>query len=117
VWLTNSGASFHITSHRYWFSMFEKYYGGIVYLGDNSTLNIVGHGRVLTRFPGGEVKGRNGVLHVLGLARNVLSVSKLNDVGVQLVFSNKVCKLVQGAMALAKGVRVGTLFSLDACTI
>jgi hypothetical protein len=57
-------------------------------------------------------------LHILGLAHETYyQVSTLNDVGVQVVFSNKGCKMVQGAMVLTKGVHVGTLFQLDACTI
>ena len=39
----------------------------------------------------------------------------LNDVGVQVVFSKEGCKMIRGAMVLAKGTRRGTLFQLDAC--
>ena len=42
VWLIDSGASFHMTSHRDWFSKYEEFDGGKVYLGDNSHLNIIG---------------------------------------------------------------------------
>ena len=54
-------------------------------------------------------------MHIPGLARNLLSVSMLNDVGVQVVFSKDGCKMMRGAMVLAKGTRRGTLFQLDAC--
>ena len=54
-------------------------------------------------------------MHILGLARNLLSISMLNDVGVQVVFSKDGCKMMRGAMVLAKGTRRGTLFQLDAC--
>ena len=54
-------------------------------------------------------------MDILGLARNLLSVSMLNDVGVQVVFSKDGCKMMRGAMVLAKGTRRGTLFQLDAC--
>ena len=82
VWLIDSGASFHMTSQRDWFSKYEEFDGGKVYLGHNSHLNIVGHGRVKIRFHDGRVKGIDGVLHIPGLARNLLLVSKLGDVGV-----------------------------------
>ena len=39
----------------------------------------------------------------------------LNDVGVQVFFSKEGCKMMRGAMVLAKGTRRGTLFQLDAC--
>jgi len=46
VWLIDSGASFHMTSHRHWFTKYEEFDGGKVYLGGDSHLKIVGHGRV-----------------------------------------------------------------------
>jgi hypothetical protein len=35
VWLIDSGASYHMTPHREWFSKYEKYDGGDVFLGDD----------------------------------------------------------------------------------
>ena len=46
VWLIDSGASYHMTPHREWFSEYEKYDGGDVFLGDDSTTKILGRGRV-----------------------------------------------------------------------
>jgi hypothetical protein len=46
VCLINSGASYHMTPHREWFSEYEKYDGGDVFLGDDSTTKILGRGRV-----------------------------------------------------------------------
>jgi hypothetical protein len=46
VWLIESGASFHITPRRDWFSEYEKYDGGDVFLRDDSTTIIMGRGRV-----------------------------------------------------------------------
>ena len=37
--------------------------------------------------------------------------------GVQIVFLSDGCKMTRGSMVLAKGVRMGTLYKLDACTI
>ena len=42
VWLIDLGASFHMTSHRSWFSKYEVFNGGKVYLSDDSHLKIVG---------------------------------------------------------------------------
>ena len=54
-------------------------------------------------------------MHIPSLAQNLLFVSMLNDVGVQVVFSKYGCKMMRGAMVLGKGTRRGTLFELDAC--
>lgn len=70
TWLVDSSASFHMTSHKEWFSKYESYTGGKVYLASDSMLEIVGRGRIKIQFPDGRVKGINGVLHILGLERN-----------------------------------------------
>lgn len=44
MWLIDSGASFHMTSYKEWFSKYELYVGGKVYLASDSTLEIVGRG-------------------------------------------------------------------------
>lgn len=82
VQLIDSGAHFHMISHRYWFLKYEELDGGKVYMGDNSHLNIVGCCRVKIRFLDGKVKGINGVLQIHALARNLLLVNMLGDVAV-----------------------------------
>jgi hypothetical protein len=39
-------SSYNMTPHREWFSEYEKYDGGDVFLGDESTTKIMGRGRV-----------------------------------------------------------------------
>ena len=55
-----------------------------MYLGDNLVLDIVGHGSIRVKFFDGRIRRFDGVLHILGLARNFLSISKLIDVGVHV---------------------------------
>jgi hypothetical protein len=69
-------------SHQHWFSMYEKYDGGMVYLDDDFPLNIVGRGSDLIKFSDSGVKRIDEVLHIPYLAQNLLSVSTLNYVGV-----------------------------------
>ncbi len=53
---------------------------------------------------GGRVRTLLGVLHILALARNLISVSKLDDAGVKTVFEKDTCKMVRGALVLMWGV-------------
>jgi hypothetical protein len=87
--------------------VYEKYDSGMVYLSDDSPLNIVGSGRVLIRFHDGIVKRITQVLHISSLAWNVLLVNELNDASVQVVFSYKGCKMVQVVMVLPNGCSCG----------
>jgi hypothetical protein len=94
VWLINSGASYHMTPHREWFSEYEKYDGGDVFLGDDSTSKILGRGRVKLFLNYGRIRTLPGVLHIPKLARSLISVSKLSDAGVKTVFEKETCKMV-----------------------
>eukprot|EP00253_Pinus_taeda_P028152 PITA_28152 len=86
AWLIDSGASFHFTPHREWFCEYEKYDGGDVFLGDDRKARIVVQGKVKLKLQGGRVITLLGVLHIPTLARNLISISKLDDVGVKTVF-------------------------------
>jgi hypothetical protein len=46
VWIINSGASFHMTSHMEWLCEYEKYNGGDIFLGDGLTTIMKGHRKV-----------------------------------------------------------------------
>jgi hypothetical protein len=56
VWLIDSGASYHMTPHREWFSEYEKYDGGDVFLGDDSTAKILLCGRVKLLLNDGRIR-------------------------------------------------------------
>ena len=88
-----------------------------MYLVYDSHLDIFAHCKVKIRFLDGRIRNINGVLHIPGLARNLLSIKKLIDAGVQVVFYDVRCKIVRCVMLIATGVRYGTLYKLDACTI
>jgi hypothetical protein len=112
VWLINSGASYHMTPHREWFCEYEKYNGGDVFLGDDSTTKIMGHGRVKLLLKDGRIRTLPRFLHIPKLARSLISVSKLDDAGVDTILGKGTCKMVRGEMVLMRGVRSGTLYKL-----
>eukprot|EP01018_Ginkgo_biloba_P040842 Gb_22840 [translate_table: standard] len=76
-----------MTPHREWFCEYESYDGGDVFLGDDYSYKIIGHGRVKVRFRDGRVKTLPGGLHI------------------------------PRAMVLARGFRTGTLYKLEASTV
>eukprot|EP00253_Pinus_taeda_P012440 PITA_12440 len=112
AWLIDSGASFHFTSHRQWFYEYGKYDGGDVFLGDDRKARIVGRRKVKLKSQGGRVRTLPGVLHIPTLARNLISVTKLDDAGVKAVFEKNTCKMVRRALVLMRGVQIGTLYKL-----
>ena len=107
--LIHSGTSFHFTPHREWFCEYEKYNGGDVFLGDDRQARIIGRGKVKFKLQGGRARTLSSVLHIPALAENLISISKLDDVGVKTMFEKDTCKMVRGALVLMRGVRIGTL--------
>jgi len=96
AWLIDSGASFHFTPHREWFCEHEKYDGGDVFVGDDRKARIIDRGKVMFKLQGGRVRTLPGVMHILALARNLVSVSKPDDAGVKTMFEKDTYKMVRG---------------------
>jgi hypothetical protein len=116
-WLVDSSASFHMTPHREWFCEYERYDGGNVFLGNDSTTRIIGRGRVKLRLIDRRIRTLLGVLHISSLDRNLIYVRKMDNAGVKIIFEKETCRMVQGAMVLLRGVRSGTLYKMQGSTI
>jgi hypothetical protein len=117
AWLVDSGASFHMTPHREWFCEYERYDGGNVFLGDDSTTKIIARGKVKLRLIDGRIRTLHGVMHIPGLAINLIFVRKMDNVEVKTIFEKETCRMVQGEMVLLKGVWFGTLYKMKGRTI
>ena len=73
-WILDSGASFHATPCQ---EIMENYVSGDfgkVHLADDETLKIVGKGDIRLKFPNQTTWKLQGVRHVPGLRRNLISV-------------------------------------------
>ena len=71
--------------HREWLYEYERYNGN-VFLGDESQTRIIGHGRVKLLLNYGRITTLPYVLHIPGLARNLIFVSKMGDAIVRIEF-------------------------------
>jgi hypothetical protein len=83
-----------MTPHREWFSEYEKYDGGDVFLGDDLTTKILGRGRVKLLLNDGRIRNLPGVLHIPKRSASLIYVSKLGDAGVKTVFEKNTSKMV-----------------------
>jgi hypothetical protein len=75
-----------------------------VFLGDDLTTKIIGQGKVRLILQDGRKRTLLGVLHILGLTRNLISISNISDVGVHTLFQKDSHKMVRGVMVSMKGV-------------
>ena len=83
-----------MTSHREWFYEYEKYNGGDVYLGNYSPANIIGRSRVKMKLEDGRIRTLPRVLHIPNLARNLISIRKMDVAGVKTMCGDGGCKKV-----------------------
>lgn len=120
AWYLDSGASKHVTFQRERFTSYATIKASKIYLGDNFTCDAIGKGTVEVC-----LKNDNGdlckytlvdVLHVPGLAKNLLSVSQITDKGFDLEFrkSGAVIKDANGKV-IARGIRKNNLYELACC--
>ena len=64
IWLIDSSVSCHMAPQREWLCEYEKYNGEDVYLGDDSPVNIIRHGRVKLKLKDGRIRTLPRVLHI-----------------------------------------------------
>jgi hypothetical protein len=65
----------------------------------------------------GRIRTLPSVLHILGLDRNLISITKMSDASVKIMFENKTCRMVRGEMVLLRGVHIGTMCKILGTTI
>ena len=65
-----------------------------MYLGDDSPTSIIGCCRVKLKLKDGRIRTFPGVLHIPNLARNLISVRKMDVAGVKTMCGDGVCKMV-----------------------
>ena len=110
-WVIDSGASFHVTPHREWFSTYAPMHG-IVKLGDAYELEICGMGDIkLVLRNGTEFMLRN-VRHVPKLAKSLISAGQLDDMGYTTSFGNGSWVIKKGNLVILRGHKFGTLYSM-----
>ena len=83
-----------------------------VFLGDDRKARIIECGKFKLKLEGGRIRTLPSAMHTPALARNLIYVSKMDDVDVKIVFKKYTCKMVQGELVLMQGVRIGTLYKL-----
>ena len=117
IWFMDSGASSHMSGKKKWFRNFKESNSGVkVYLGDNSGYEIKGHGDVLVTLPDGNIRNISDVWYVLGIKKNLISVSKITDQDLKVEFFKSHCiikDLLDEMKPIATGIRIGGLYKLD----
>ena len=110
-WILDSGASFHVTPHRNWFSSYASMQG-IVRLGDSYELDIIGIGDVKVQMHNGTTFVLQDVRHVPKLTKSLLSTGQLDELGYTTVFGNGSWLIRKNNLVIMKGHKNGSLYSM-----
>ena len=118
VWYIDSGASTHMSGVREVFSELTKREIDVeVELGDDRVVKAVGRGTVAFQRESQPLLRFRNVYYVPRLKKNLISVSTIEDRGLEVLFRDgSVYILTRGAnfaTAKAIGTRIGKLYKLD----
>jgi hypothetical protein len=121
VWYLDSGASFHMTGDKEFFSDLEERDLKIhIEMGDDGRYSATGIGTITFQRDSGKPFQLKNVMHVPSLKKNLVSVAMLEDRGYDVVFSGGKSFLRHKTMVQVKriGIRVKNIYMLevDGCT-
>lgn len=103
-WILDSACSFHICINKEWFSSYKPMQNGdVVRMGDDNPCEIVGIGSVQIRMHDGMVRTLDNVRHIPRMARNLISLSTLDDDGYKYSASGGVLKVSRGSLVYMVG--------------
>lgn len=106
-WMVDLVDLFHATPY---FQYYVQGDFGQVYLGNDKPCNIIRNGKVHIKLQNGNKWLLKEVKHVLDLRKNLISTRQMGSEGCINTFTNKTWKVTEGALVVAKGEKVGTLY-------
>ena len=106
VWIVDSGATWHMTLHRDWFYTYEPVLEGSMFMGNDYALEIVGVGTIKIKMFDGSVCTLQGIRHMKGLKKKLLSIGQLDDLGCKTHIEGAILKVVKGALVVIKAEKI-----------
>jgi hypothetical protein len=102
-WVVDSGASFHITSHKEYFTSYTSGVTDQVRMGNSGSSTIVGKGTICIETNICCRLVLDDARHVPDIRLNLLSVGKLDDICHGSYFGDAKWKLTKGSLIVARG--------------
>ncbi|GJY27089.1 retrovirus-related pol polyprotein from transposon TNT 1-94 [Tanacetum coccineum] len=115
--IVNSSCTFHMIPHQSWFTTYESFNVGNVYMGNNSICPVIGKGNIQVKMHDSIVRTITGVRYVPYLKRNLISLSTLEANGCKYSGEGGVMKIFKGALVLMKVIQSGGLYVLQGTVV
>ena len=110
--MIDTGATYHVCPKRDWFSSFEKLDGCSVIMSDDRPCHKEEIGTVLVKMFDGMVRELKDVRYVPQLKMNLISVSALKALYLEVSIRDRVLKMVKGSMVVLNSVQRNKLYYL-----
>ncbi|KAM7527901.1 hypothetical protein LguiB_031311 [Lonicera macranthoides] len=110
-WFLDCGAAMHVCNNRSLYSTYEDC-SGFVYMGDGSRLLVCGVGKVRLELFDGSVQTIINVRHVLEIKWNLISLSRLESLGMWYSTRGGVMSVYHGDDVVLKASHCGGLYRL-----
>lgn len=95
--------------HRYWFYEYNKYDGGIIFLGDYRNNIIIGRGKFKLNLMAVRIRTLYGVLYIPTLVRNLIFLRNMDVVYIGTMFEKSTWKIVRGELVLMSRFWIETM--------
>jgi len=92
MWFLDSWCSNHICGKKEYFTDFDGSFKGLMKLGNNSSMVVIGKGNVRLQV-NGITQIITGVFYIPELKNNLLSIGQLQEKGFTIMFQNGTCKV------------------------
>ena len=113
-WWMDSGSTRHVCLDQNLFSSYHQLDNGEeMFMGNSSTSNVVGKGKVILKMTLGKELTLNDVLHVPDICKNLFSCSLLSKNGFKLVIEFDKFVLTKNGMYVGKGYMSNGLFKIN----
>lgn len=109
-WVIDSGASYHATPRKDYFTSLREGNLGTVKMGNKNSSQILGIGNICVTTNLGTKMVLKDVRFVPDLRLNLLSTGKLDEEGYTSSFGKGCWKLTKGSLVLARGKKCCTLY-------
>nr|CAD1844275.1 unnamed protein product [Ananas comosus var. bracteatus] len=116
-WLMDSACSFHICTHREWFSTYMPIEGGDVLMENHSKCTVIRIGTVRVRIFDGVVRTISEVQHVPDMRKNLISLGTLDTKGFKYSSADGLMKVAKGNHVVMKAKLSDMLYVLQGFTV
>ncbi|VFQ58709.1 unnamed protein product [Cuscuta campestris] len=113
-WVIDSGAAFHVTSRKDFFTSYTPGDYGVLKMGNDGRSQVVGIGVVVLETRTGMKLVLKNVRHAPDIRLNLISTSVLDDEGYMSTFGDGQCKLTKGSLIVARGKKCSGLYWTNA---